>query len=85
MAAAGAAGAVGISVGGVAVGVLLLMAVAVQLLRVRRSCPGGLERRRVRTRLATLAGTAAASFATVQWVIVPLLSSGGGSSTGQLP
>jgi hypothetical protein len=86
--AAGAAGAVGVSWGGVALGLAVLVVVAaVQLGRLRRSCPAGPERRRrSRVRLATLTGSAVVSFAAVQWVLVPLLSStGGGSPGGQLP
>jgi hypothetical protein len=86
--AAGAAGAVGVSVGGVALGVVLLVVVAgAQVARLRRSCPVGPERRRrIRVRLAALVAWSAVSFAAVQWVLVPLLSGGGGGPPGgQLP
>lgn len=85
-AVAGTAGAVGVSVGGVAAGVVVLMVVAaVHVARLRRSCPAGPERRqRTLVRLTTLVGTAAATFAAVQWLLVPLLD-GGGSPASQLP
>lgn len=73
---AGAAAGVGVSAGGVLVGLLALLGVlTVQALRLRRSCLIGRARRRVFARQAvTVAVVAAVSFATLQWVVTPALA-----------
>ena len=74
--AAGAATGVGVSTGGVIVGVLALLAVAaVQVLRVRRCCPAGPARRHaVRRQVLTLLLVGGLSFAALQWVVVPWIT-----------
>lgn len=73
---AGAAAGVGVSSGGVLVGLLSLLGVlAVQALRLRRSCLVGRARRRAfATQAATVAVVAAVSFVTLQWVVAPALA-----------
>jgi len=74
--AAGAATGVGVSTGGVVVGLLALLAVAaVQVLRVRRTCSAGPVRRdAVRRQVLTLVVVAGLSFAALQWVVAPWLT-----------
>ncbi len=74
--AAGAATGVGVSTGGIVVGLLALLAVAaVQVLRVRRTCPAGPVRRHaVRRQVLTLIVVGGMSFAVLQWVVAPWLT-----------
>lgn len=74
--AAGAATGVGVSTGGVVVGLLALLAVAaVQVVRVRRTCPGAPRRRQaVRRQVLTLVVVGGLSFAVLQWVVAPWLT-----------
>lgn len=63
---------------------MLLAVVAVQLVRLHRSCPAGPIRRRaaVRQVLTPLLG-AGLSFAVLQWLLTPLLTPG--TSSGSAP
>lgn len=74
--AAGAAAGAGVSLGGVVAGLLALLAVAaVQVRRIRRSCPTGPARRRaVRRQILTLVVVGGLSFAALQWVVTPWLT-----------
>lgn len=74
--AAGAATGVGVSAGGVVVGLLALLAVAaVQVLRVHRTCPSGpMRRHAVRRQVLTLVVVGGLSFAALQWVVAPWLT-----------
>ncbi len=72
---AGAATDVGVFTGGIVVGLLALLAVAaVQVLRVRRTCPAGPVRRHaVRRQVLTLVVVGGLNFAALQWVVAPWL------------
>ena len=74
--AVGAATGVGVSTGGVLVGLVALLAVAaVQVVRVRRACPVGPARRHaVRRQVLTLVVVGGLSFAALQWVVAPWLT-----------
>jgi len=74
--AAGAATGVGVSTGGVFIGLLALLSVAtLQILRVRRTCPGGARRRHaVRRQVLTLVVVGGLSFGVLQWVVAPWLT-----------
>lgn len=83
----GAAAGVGVSAGGVLVGLLCLLAVlAVQVVRLRRTCPVGPWRRRAVARQAlTLVVVTAVSFAALQWVVAPALAPRATTSAPTLP
>jgi len=74
--AAGAATGVGVSTGGVAIGLLALLSVAtLQVLRVRRTCPDGpMRRQAVRRQVLTLVVVGGLSFTVLQWVVAPWLT-----------
>jgi hypothetical protein len=76
-AAAGAAGAAGVSIGGLTVGLAVLgIVIGLQLWRLRRACPTRGERRRRAIRgIASLVIAATATFAIIQWALVPWLTS----------
>ena len=74
--AAGAATGVGVSSGGIVVGLVALLAVAaLQVVRVRRICPAGRRRRHaIRRQVLTLVVVGGLSFAVLQWVVAPWLT-----------